>query len=363
MTKNILLLWDRMGDYHRARWYALQSIIGKEHCYAADLGAGDGLYQWANTNDTHYFRLSEKPVEQVSTQEAFNRFKAIVRSHNITHVCIPGYGRPCYIHMLLWCRIKGIKVLMFAESWYPGNAIADLLKGWLVRATADACLVSGERAATHFTKRLGFPESRIREGYSVVDNHHFASAINTPKITPPQLLCVARFANEKNLEILVEAFQQSDLCHTWQLRLVGGGPLKEQLLDKVNHPNIHLDNWLGYEQLPQMYAQASCFILPSSFEPWGLVVNEAMAAGLPIILSDAVGAAPDLLENGKNGWVFAHNNLNELIDRLNTLATLPTGRLAEMGKLSKEMINNFSPNTWANQIVDICGFNQAQKTI
>ncbi|MFT3738841.1 MAG: glycosyltransferase family 4 protein [Breznakibacter sp.] len=281
MAKNILLLWDRMGDYHRARWYALQSIIGKDHCFAADMGAGDGLYQWANTNDTNYFRLSEKPVEQVSTQEALRQFKAIVRSYRITHVCIPGYGRPCYVSMLLWCRMKGIKVLMFAESWYPGNSLADLLKGWLVRTSADVCLVSGKRAATHFAQRLGYPASRVIEGYSVVDNHHFASAISTPKITPPQLLCVARFAPEKNLQMLIDAFQASQLSKTWQLRLVGGGSLKEQLRDQISIPSIILENWISYDMLPAMYAQASCFILPSRFEPWGLVVNEAMAAGLP----------------------------------------------------------------------------------
>lgn len=347
----ILLLWDRMGDYHRARWKALQQQIGTENCYAADLGAGDGLYHWENTGDhAHYFRLSELPVDQVKSNEALQRFKQIIKEHQITHVCIPGYGRTVYINMLLWCRFNGIRVLMFAESWYPGNGLIDRLKGMLVRFTTDICLVSGKRAAEHFIGRLKYPSSRIVEGYSVVDNQHFASAMTTSKVAPPQLLCVARFAPEKNLQILIEAFQASRLTNTWQLRLVGGGPLKQELEKSIHTPNIKLDNWLSYDQLPTMYAEASFFILPSRFEPWGLVVNEAMAAGLPVILSDAVGALPDLLNEGINGWQFQALDKESLIEVLNRLANEPLESLEQKGKKSGEIIHCFSPDTWANSV-------------
>lgn len=348
----LLLLWDRMGDYHRARWKAVQQITGKENCMAADLGAADGLYQWGTTaKDPQYIRLSNQPVEKVPPFQALKNFKKTIREKQITHVCIPGYGRPAYILMLLWCKLKGIKVLMFAESWYPGHPIGDHLKGLLVKNTTDLCFVSGKKAATHFSNRLNHPENRIIEGYSVVDNAHFASKISEiPKQTPQQLLCVARHAPEKNLTLLIEAFKKSTINDTWQLRIVGGGPEKEKLQKLSAGHHIQLDDWLSYDQLPEMYAQASCFILPSRFEPWGLVVNEAMSAGLPVILSDAVGALPDLLSD-KNGWPFKHNRENELINILNQLAETTPEELNEMGRQSRQIIENFTPDIWAKKVV------------
>jgi glycosyltransferase involved in cell wall biosynthesis len=344
----ILLLWDRMGDYHRARWEALKDVVGEANCFAADLGAGDGLYKWENTaSSAGYFQLSDRPVEQVPPTEAFNTFKNIVKKNRITHVAIPGYGRSVYRRMLVWCGWHGIQVILFAESWYPGNLFTDSLKGWFVRRTAQAVMASGKRAADHFEKRLQFPKQKIIEGYSVVDNTHFASSITTVKQTPPQLLCVARFAPEKNLRLLIEAYQASTLSANWQLRIVGGGPLKSELESLSKGYNIKLDNWLIYGDLPQMYSQASCFILPSNFEPWGLVVNEAMAAGLPVILSDAVGALSDLLSEEENGWHFDHQSKASLIETLNQLNETNPGQLKLMGERSAEKISHYSPQTWA----------------
>jgi 1,2-diacylglycerol 3-alpha-glucosyltransferase len=106
---------------------------------------------------------------------------------------------------------------------------------------------------------------------------------------------------------------------------------------------------LPYGDLPDMYAAATCFILPSSFEPWGLVVNEAMAAGLPIILSDAVGALPDLL-TPENGWSFNHNSVADCVRCLNQLAATSPDQLSQMGASSRQIIQAFTPATWADKV-------------
>jgi glycosyltransferase involved in cell wall biosynthesis len=139
------------------------------------------------------------------------------------------------------------------------------------------------------------------------------------------------------------------LAHTWQLRIVGGGPLKESLSQQIGDSDVLLDDWLPYGALPDMYAAATCFILPSSFEPWGLVVNEAMAAGLPIILSDAVGALPDLLTT-ENGWSFNHNSVADCVRCLNQLAATSPDQLSQMGKRSKSIINSFDCFSWASTL-------------
>lgn len=351
MNQKHLLLWERMGDYHRARVKALVNLKGAENVWAGDLGAADGMYGWESGNsEGNYFCLSPKPVNKVGSLEAFSAFKKLVKKEKITHVSIPGYGRLAYLLMILWSYLSGRKVLIFAESWYPGNILLDRMKGLFLCCFTDSCFVSGERAKMHFINRLLYPSKKIRIGYSVVDNQHFSGSISE-KQNPPQLLCIARFSEEKNLELLINAFKKSDLSKSWELVIAGSGPLQQKLTELVENYPISLVNWLSYTELPKIYSKASCFVLPSKFEPWGLVANEAMAAGLPIILSDKVGALPDLLVENENGWSFSSGNLEELQKLLNNLASTSPEKLASMGQKSKEIIARFSVQNWAENIL------------
>nr|WP_319397835.1 glycosyltransferase family 4 protein [uncultured Carboxylicivirga sp.] len=352
MQHKTLIIWDRMGDYHRARIKAINNLLGEENVHTADLGSGDGIYQWMNTESANHHLLSNKKVEDVDVSEALANYKRIIKENQITHVCIPGYGRKAYIKMLLWSKRYGLQVLLFAESWYSGNRILDFLKGQLINRTTHVCFVSGKRAAVHFTKRLGIPHKNIIEGYSVVDNDHFSTDPSYPKGSPT-LLCVARFAEEKNLRFLIKAFKSSSLSEGWKLKIVGGGPLKETLQQEINEfEQIELCDWLTYDQLPELYASSHAFILPSSFEPWGLVINEAMAAGKPVLLSTETGALPDLLEENKNGWSFNPNDDSELIESLDKLAESSPEQLIKMGTNSQNIIDNYSCQTWAQKIVE-----------
>ncbi len=351
MTKKILFIWDRMGDYHRARVKACADLIGEENIFSADLGSGDSIYKWENTKDNNqHFVLSPTPVDQVDIKETILHFKSIIQQNNITHVCIPGYGRKVYRQMLKTSKNLGLQTLLFAESWYPGKKLFDRVKGWWLKPLVDVFFVSGKRAAQHFSKRLKIPAEKMIEGYSVVDNDHFACG-HKQQNELPVLLCVARFATEKNLPMLIEAFKSSNLNGKWQLKIVGGGPQKEELQNSVStNDTIVLQDWLTYAELPDLYASADCFILPSLFEPWGLVVNEAMSAGLPIILSDEIGGLPDLLNEGKNGWMF-HLSKEDLTNTLNQLGQTSSHQLLEMGSLSKKIVDGYSCETWAGKVV------------
>jgi glycosyltransferase involved in cell wall biosynthesis len=346
-----LILCDRMGDYHRARIREVVKIVGEENVWAGDLGGTDGTYNWESGTDVgNYFSLSQKAVEKVGAVEGLKAFSSVVKREKITHVCIPGYGRGAYLLILIWARLKGLKILMFAESWYPGSLLFDRLKGGFLKYFTTACFVSGERARIHFSKRLKYPSKRIHKGYSVVDNTHFA-LIKAEKSLPQQLLCVARFSEEKNLELLIRAFKLSKLSKSWELILVGGGPFKKELLTMSEGVAIKIVDWVKYQDLPDLYGKASCFILPSSFEPWGLVVNEAMAARLPVILSEEVGALPDLLDDGGNGWRFESKNEGELIKVMNELAELDRKTLTKMGGRSAYAVSQYTTKKWAEVIV------------
>ncbi len=350
----ILIVWDRMGDYHRSRVEAYRSLYRRDILYTADIGAGDQLYHWDNTAHSQHVVLSQKKADDSDVWQRFKRFKQLVNDQKMDKVVLSGYGRREYLLFSIWLKLKGIDCYMFAESWYAGNAVIDRVKGWYLNAFVKGIFVSGIRAKAHFHERLAYPEKQLQIGYSVVDNAHFKFERSEDHVAralghKPMLLCVARYAEEKNLEVLIKAFEASKLSDTWGLTLVGGGPLESALKRTIRKPEqVQLLSWQAYEALPSLYQNASCFVLPSRFEPWGLVVNEAMAASLPIIISDACGCAPDLLD--ANGYVFKADEQQDLVEVLNDLSTKTASDLYSMGLKSFSCISNFSPHSWSESL-------------
>jgi 1,2-diacylglycerol 3-alpha-glucosyltransferase len=342
---SLLCIWDRMGDYHLARIKACRKLI-EGNIYSADLGSADTLYQWDSVDANHHYILSEKPVQQKDFFHRFNRYRSILKEKNITHVAM-GYGRMEYLVFLLYARLKGCKTIVFCESWYSRGLIKDFLKSLLLKIIGNTFFVSGKRAYDHFIKNYRIDAPKVLTGYSVVDNTHFV----VHELMPAKyLLCVARYSEEKNLEFLIRAFVASKLSEKYELLLIGDGPLKQQLNNTIRSlkpDRIILSGWKTYEELPYIYAEAIACILPSTFEPWGLVINEAMAAGLPVLLSDECGCLPDLLKEGINGWRFNIVNVNDL---LNVLNQLDVDLLYKMGCNSKSMIDSYTPHTWAEKI-------------
>lgn len=354
-SQNLLLVWDRVGDYHAARFLELERLHTSGKTFLADLAGSDSLYKWDNpvAGHPHYHPLSLLPIDQADAKNRVEAFQRLVEKEQITCVGLAGYGRKEYNQMLIWCRTKGIRVVLFAESWYGNNFLFNKLKGLYLSRLCQGLLVSGERARQHFQQRLGM-KTPLEIGYSVVDNVHFEKG-QAQKEARPVLLCVARFAPEKNLATLISAFVQSELAQGWTLKLVGGGPLKEKLQNQAaGHPSVVFADWLSYAELPDLYASASFFILPSSFEPWGLVVNEAMAAGLPIALSEECGCRPDLL-GADNGFSFGSGDEKGLIAVLNRISKLDSVALETMGKASRQRIQSFSTQTWAESFLRLGG--------
>ena len=346
-TGNVLLIWARIGDYHAARFLASEKILLPNSLYISDLGTSDGVYKWKNPLSDHpnYHPLSQKPVEEPDVRARFLQFRKLANSLNIKVVGLAGYGRPEYNLILIWCRWKGIRVVLFAESWYGDNRLFNFLKGRYLARMCSALLVSGKKAKHHFQQKLGLGKTPIRIGYSVVDNKHFVKA--HMQKSQNILLCVARFSPEKNLVELTKAFRSANIKEEWSLVLVGGGPLKTELeKEAALDPRVVVSDWLPYEELPNLYSNASFFILPSIFEPWGLVVNEAMSAGLPVAVSIQCGCEPDLV-NSFNGFSFDANNPESIRNTIEKITETSAGQRENMGRASQDLISIFSPKSWA----------------
>src|SRR5207249_5035240 len=150
-------------------------------------------------------------------------------------------------------------------------------------------------------------------------------------------LASARFVEKKNLTSLIRAYAEyrdrlkgigvTDPGYKgapWDLVLLGDGPLRETLnaqLSTLNlHSHVHLPGFKQYDELPVYYALANAFVHASTTEQWGLVVNEAIASGLPVIVSERCGCVPELVQG--NGFTFDPMDEHELASLLFRMATL-----------------------------------------
>ena len=131
----------------------------------------------------------------------------------------------------------------------------------------------------------------------------------------------------------------------WDLVLLGDGPLRETLNAQIStlnlHKHVHLPGFKSYDKLPVYYALANAFVHASTSEQWGLVVNEAVASGLPVIVSNRCGCAPELV-NG-NGFTFNPTNEHELTTRLLEMVSLSDEERKHLGDNSYWIAANFAP--------------------
>jgi glycosyltransferase involved in cell wall biosynthesis len=244
---------------------------------------------------------------------------------------------------------------------YRRNVLGEAAKRVFVKTLFDGGFAGGKRAASYL-QHLGMPSNRIVQGYDVVDNEYFSSRVarswcetDISGDASPYFLFVGRLAPEKNVSTLLDAFGiYLDSGGKWNLVIAGDGPLNNALREQADahirsgavafagHKNIH--------ELASLYASASCFVLPSLREPWGLVVNEAMASALPVIVSSRCGCADDLVEDGSNGFVIDSSTASSIAAALTRMSTLDSETRAMMGKRSQSIIADYSPERWAREV-------------
>lgn len=357
----ILIVWDRMGDYHRSRVDNYSNMFPDNQIITANLGTGSDIYKWSNKNNGFHYDLSPKRGDQIDIIKRFKKFKTVINENSIEKVVLSGYGKIEYVIFAIWLKLIGIDTYIFAESWYESSWIKNYLKKCYLHIFISGIFVSGERARKFYTESLGFNEKLVHSGYSVVDNEHFAferdiNYVVKNVVQRPIMLCVARYSAEKNLDFLISSFLSSEMSDNWVLQLVGDGPLSDSLKTRYGEfGNIIFNGWESYENLPDIYKKASCFVLASEFEPWGLVVNEAMSCGLPIVISQNCGCVEDLLKG--NGFSFSSSDENELKLILNRIATMAAVDLWKMGRRSRDIIGSYSTSNWSRTLNNMLQIN------
>lgn len=276
-------------------------------------------------------------------------------------VAIPGWSTPAALTALRWCLEHEVPAILLSET-----TAYDFERRWwkewpkrrLVQQFA-AALVGG-RDHRHYLKHLGMPARAITKGYDVVDTIHFADGARKARqqlrtirqqfnLPARYVLASARFIPKKNLPRLIAAYAhyRGANDHPWDLVLLGDGPerpaVEAAIARKAVEAHVHLPGFQQYDVLPAYYGAAEAFIHASTTEQWGLVVNEAMAAGLPVGVSRRCGCACELVREGRNGWTFDPFTVEDIASVLTRLHTSVNSG-ARLGEVSKEIITDWGPD-------------------
>ena len=284
-------------------------------------------------------------------------------------VLVPGYYTLPAIAAALWARLHGATSVLMTESTsvdHKRSSWKERLKSLGLRILFHWA-VSGGKPHVQYLQQLGFPKNRIAGFYDVVDNEMFRDGTAALRAHSPAeyglpdsryFLYVGRLAEEKNVAGLLQSWiAYRDEGGTWPLVIVGDGPeaaaLKQAAATSPYAADIFFPGLKSSRELLPFYAFAGCFVLPSTREPWGLVVNEAMASSLPILVSNRCGCGPDLVIQGLNGFDFDPLSAPALTALLHNIGSLTHEQRARMGVCSGEIIRTFSPARFGLSIASI----------
>lgn len=362
----VCILFHRLGPYHGAR---LEAAAGVASVVAIELAGKTDEYAWAPVDEPRSFaRVTLFPSEDsryVPRGELSRRVYRALDEHDPDVVAIPGWSEKGALAALAWCVRRRRPAIVMSET--QG---ADAERRWgkeaIKRRVVGLCAAGLVGGTPHrrYLVELGMASERIFTGYDVVDNEHFARGAETArrqagevrarlKLPEEFFLASNRFLPKKNLFRLVEAFasyRRRAGGNAWDLVLLGDGPLRFDLLAYCHALGldgcIHFPGFKQYEELPAYYGLAGAFIHASTTEQWGLVVNEAMAAGLPVLVSERCGCVADLVAPGRNGFTFDPSDTAALTGLMLQIAG-DKARRAALGRESVEIISDWTPRHFA----------------
>ncbi len=326
MSLTLAVSFTNLGPYHLARLRALGlALDGRGGRLVVYETAGtERLYPWKTERQDEPFRticlFPNRTLETIPKSECERAIRDALERDRPDAVATAGYYRAEVVAALKWAKRSGKPSILMSESQaidHPRMWWKEAVKGRRVRRFS-AALVGGPRHADYLFA-LGFSRDRIALGYNAVDNNGFARAAADFRHDPqgrvglpaaPYFLAVSRFAPEKNLPRLIRAFATYRSTTVtgagavpWDLVLCGSGPGEPAVQSSIERSGcaeaIHRPGFLQLDELPRFYAHAAAFVHPSLMEPWGLVVNEAAACGLPLLVSDRAGCAETLVPEGE----------------------------------------------------------------
>jgi L-malate glycosyltransferase len=333
----VLFAWTQFAPYQIDRLEAVHDsgvtdleIVG----VAATTRSFTYPWQPRASSRVKTYGLLDRKYEETRAWERLVRRLRDLRNHKVKIAFLCNYDQLDTLIVALVLRLSGARVFSMMESKFddkPRKAWREFLKTIFLLPYHGA-LASGQRIR-EYTEFLGIPANRIFDGYDTVSVDRIR-ALGTRAVAPEgvpfsrrHFTIVARHVEKKNLFMAIDAYDRYRRLagpNARALHLCGTGKLEEALKADVaarGLTGVEFKGFLEPEVVVREFATSLALILPSKEEQWGLVINEALAMGVPILCSDNVGARDSLVRTAVNGYIFEPDNpegLARLMSRLST---------------------------------------------
>ena len=337
----VTILWSGLASYTVAFFRELASSQGCEI----------QLIFYGPTSEAPYecFDLSFCKTAIDRTNRATVDIKDVVIKFSPDCILMSSWNFSDYMKIAKTMRSKGVFVVSTMDHQWQGTLrqwVGVISSRWFLKPSIDCFLVPGDRQA-YFARKLGY--HKILYGMFAATVEEFYAGVPIGE-RDSSFLYVGRLSPEKGIENLLVAYEmyRQQCTAPWELKIAGTGNLKTLT---VNRPGVKVFGFVQPRQLPKLMQSARALILPSLWEPWGVVIHEAAAAGLPVIATYNCGAVPAFVRDGINGFVVQPSP-HDLKDAMLKLSSYETERLQNLGKASETLAGLWTPSKLAKYFVE-----------
>lgn len=343
--KNIVFFNLAVMPYHVA---VFRSLIGK--------GYRCVVYWWGKFPKTLYRAPEIDELIQINRfdfKDTISLYNAVVKW---SPVCVvsSGWKDNGYNQVCKKFKHKGIPTLAVSDTQWRGGRqwINRLISPFCHKMYFDYIWVAGI-LQYDYARKLGFDSSHILLNCFSGDIDIFLKVPLEEKRNnyPRKFLFVGRFIEVKGIDILLKAWDKIEDKKGWTIELIGDGPLKDYFYKK--YPNVSFKDFMTQGELAKEAANAGCFILPSRFEQWALVIQEFASAALPIICTNQCGASRHFVLNGYNGYIVNANDVEGLVIAMEKIINSPIAHLVTMAEHSRKLSQNITPDYVADTLLSI----------
>src|ERR1035437_248158 len=369
MTRRTVILTEIISPYRIPVLNALAGRAGVDVRIIFLADTDKALRQWRVYTDEIRFSYEVLPCWRWRAGKhslLLNRgLWSALDAANAQAIVCGGYNYPASWEALWWARRRNARFVLWSESNQRDKRSGHFGVEWLKRYFVSSCnaFVVPGKSSLAYLRTLGVSEQVVFTAPNAVDNNFFVTQAEELKRQPDAfrekfglpgrfILFVGRLVPEKGVFDLLEAYAKlgSGLRSEVGLVFAGDGVSREELTQRAKRINPGVVCFPGFaprEDLAGVYVLAEALILPTHSDPWGLVVNEAMACGLPIVVSTVAGCSADLVEDGWNGYVVPPRDSEKLSVAIDSLLRQPDLK-QQMSARSSERIRNFSAEACAD---------------
>jgi len=341
----VLFLYTELADYFL------------KCCEELTKSAEVHIIRWPVNKEAPFeFKYPEKIKVYDKNKYNFSELEKLTASMQPDMIICSGWIDKDYLK-LTKPYFKKIPTVLTCDTHWRGDLkqyIAVVLSRFFLLNTFSQAWVPGI-PQTGYLKKLGFKTEVISQGFYCCDlprfNKIYENQIKQKRAEfPKRFLYVGRYYSFKGIEELWQAFieLQKEEASEWELWCLGAGNLKP-----AEHPKIKHFGFVQPKDLEPILEKTGVFVLPSRFEPWGVVVQEYAAAGFPMLLSMAVGAREAFLEEGSNGYSFPPQNVSLLKKELKKIMNLSSKELILMSERGHIQAQKITPEKWAGTVLAI----------